>query len=236
MFEQPFVALVFIGLIIKSVGFLVRDELLLRVLVFTGTFFDIAFYLVQTPTIWGPVLTNSILVSVNLVLSLIILMERSPWFMSDKDHLVFEYFKTLNPGQFRRINRSAKWHEATEETVLLREGVRSDRLYFIQADQFCVVKHGTRYTATGPAFAGEIMLLQGGVASASVIVQPGTIYAEWSVYKLRAAMQRSQALENAMVARFGHDLADKVRNSVPIGQPEPEFIPPAQPKPTTTVH
>ncbi|MEM9972409.1 MAG: cyclic nucleotide-binding domain-containing protein, partial [Pseudomonadota bacterium] len=185
-------------------------------LVFTGIFFDIVFYALQSPPLLGSVLTNSILVSVNFVLILIIVIERSAWFMSDQDRIVFEHFKTLSPGQFRRINRAAQWRVAAEDTVLLREGERGDRLFFVNADSFDVIKHGDRYTASGPAFAGEIMLLQGGVASASVVVAEGAVYAEWSADKLRRAMHRSRALENALVARFGHDLADKVRNSVPL--------------------
>jgi hypothetical protein len=65
MFEQPFVLLIFIGLALKAGGFLVRDELWLRALVFTGTGFDIAFYALQSPAIWGSVLTNTVLVGVN---------------------------------------------------------------------------------------------------------------------------------------------------------------------------
>ncbi len=216
MFDQPYVWLIFVGLILRAAGFLVRDELMLRVLVFSSTFFDIAFYYLQSPSIWGSVVTNSVMVGINLVMILIIISERSTMFMSSKDRVVFEQFKTLSPGQFRRVNRWARWHVAEKDTLLLQEGQRADRLYFINADRFCVRKQGQRYQAQGPAFAGEIMLLQGGVASAAVYVPEGTVYAEWNTDQLRDAMRKSRPLENALIARFGHDLADKVRNSVPI--------------------
>jgi len=216
MFDQPYTLLIFLGLAFKAAGFLVRDELWLRGLVFTGTMFDIAFYYLQSPSIWGSVLTNAVLVVVNASLIAVIVIERSSLFMSKQDLMVFEQFKTLSPGQFRRINRWANWRTAAEDTIVLREGDRADQLYYIDADAFCVVKHGDRYQARGPAFAGEIMLLQGGVASASVVVPKGARYGEWSAQKLRTAMRKSRGLENALVARFGHDLADKVRNSVPV--------------------
>ena len=216
LFDQPYVLLIFLGLAFKAAGFLVRDELLLRVLVFTGTMFDIAFYFLQSPSIWGSVLTNTVLVVINFALISIIIVERSSLFMSKHDLHVFQQFKTLSPGQFRRINRMAGWKYAEEDQLILREGDRADRLYFIDAENFHVIKHGERYQARGPAFAGEIMLLQGGVASASVVVPKGARYAEWSAERLRRAMHKSRALENALVARFGHDLADKVRNSVPV--------------------
>lgn len=216
MFDQPYTLLVFIGLAFKAAGFLVRDELWLRGLVFTGTMFDIAFYCLQSPPSWGSVLTNSVLVVVNASLIAVIVIERSSLFMSKHDLMVFEQFKTLSPGQFRRVNRWAIWRTAAEDTVVLKEGDRADQLYFIDAETFCVAKHGESDQARGPAFAGEIMLLQGGVASASVVVPKGARYGQWSAHKLRAAMRKSRGLENALVARFGHDLADKVRNSVPV--------------------
>ena len=156
-------------------------------------------------------------------LILIITLERSNLFMSKKDRRVFEQFKTLSPGQFRWVNRSARWRIADEHIILLREGEHSDRLFFINAPEYIVEKQGKSYTAKGPAFVGEIMLLQGGVASATVRVPKGAIYAEWCASKLCSAMRKNRALGHALVARFGHDLADKVRYSVPLPQqPAPD--------------
>ncbi|MEM6311319.1 MAG: cyclic nucleotide-binding domain-containing protein [Pseudomonadota bacterium] len=216
MFEQPYVWLIFAGLILRAAGFIVRDELMLRVLVFTSTFFDIAFYMLQSPSIWGAVATNSVMVGINFVMIMIIITERSSMFMSAQDRLVFQHFRTLTPGQFRRVNRMAKWRVTEGEEILLREGERSDAVFFINSDAFSVVKQGQRYDARGPAFAGEIMFLQGGVASASVVVPKGAVVARWNAERLRHAMHKNRPLENALIARFGHDLADKVRHSVPV--------------------
>ncbi|MFL4472179.1 cyclic nucleotide-binding domain-containing protein [Tateyamaria armeniaca] len=219
MFDNPYIALIFLGLFFRSAGFMVRDELLLRVLMIIGTFCDIAFYILQSPSIWGSVMTNTVLVVINLSLILIITLERSNLFMSNKDRRVFEQFKTLSPGQFRWVNRCARWRIANEQSILLHEGAHSDRLFFINAPHYTVEKQGKVYTAKGPAFVGEIMLLQGGVASATVRVPKGAIYAEWCTSKLCEAMRKNRSLGNALVARFGHDLADKVRYSVPLPQP-----------------
>lgn len=218
MFEQPFIELIFIGLAFKLAGFLVRDELILRSLVLTGMACDVVFYYLQSPAIWASVIANTSLVIVNLALITIIIFERSTWFMSAKERMAFEHFKTLSPGQFRRIMRGAHWRVAMQDTILLREGERSDKLYFLETDHFYIRKKGTEYTASGPAFAGEIMFLQGGVASATVAVPQGATYVEWDASALHWAMKKSRPLDNALVARFGQDLADKVRNSVPLPQ------------------
>lgn len=216
MFEQPYTLLIFLGLAFKAGGFLVRDELLLRSMVLVGTAFDIAFYMLQAPAIWGSVLTNTVLVAINLALIAVIVLERSTLFMTAKEKVAFENFKTLSPGQFRRVNRLATWHIATEEKVLLREDERAGQLFFLETERFIVRKKGQEYEARGPAFVGEIMLLQGGAASATIIAPKGAVYAEWSRARIQQAMKKSRPLENALVARFGHDLADKVRQSVPM--------------------
>ncbi|MFK7871283.1 MAG: hypothetical protein AB8B58_18850 [Roseobacter sp.] len=165
-------------------------------------------------------MTNSVLVLINAALITVVTLERSLLFMSDSDQTIFALFKTLTPGQFRRINRWANWQTTQEETVLIHEGQRADKLFFINAPQFDITKKGQRYTAIGPAFAGEMMLLQGVEASATVTVPAGTRYAEWTGTQLRRAMSKSKPLENALIARFGHDLANKVRYSVPITSPQ----------------
>ena len=226
MFDNPYIALIFLGLFFRSAGFLVRDELMLRVLMIIGTFCDIAFYTLQSPSIWGSVMTNTVLVVINASLIIIIVFERSSMFMSKTDRRVFEQFMTLSPGQFRWVNRRARWRIADRPTILLREGEATDALFFINAPRYTVQKQGVSYTAKGPAFVGEIMLLQGGVASATVIAPKGAIYAEWGAHKLRCAMRKNRSLGNALMARFGHDLADKVRYSVPLPQQQPVAAPP----------
>ncbi|MEO9575514.1 MAG: cyclic nucleotide-binding domain-containing protein [Tateyamaria sp.] len=191
MFDNPYIALIFLGLFFRSAGFLVRDELMLRVLMIIGTFCDIVFYALQTPSIWGSVMTNTVLVVINASLIIIIVFERSILFMSKTDRRVFEQFMTLSPGQFRWVNRRARWRIADRRSVLLHEGEASDALFFINAPTYTVEKQGVSYTAKGPAFVGEIMLLQGGVASATVIAHKGAIYAEWDAHKLRCAMRKT---------------------------------------------
>lgn len=216
MFDQPFTLLIFAGLAFKSAGFLVRDELWLRTLVLIGMGFDLSFYFLQTPAIWGSVITNATLLLVNLSILVLVVVERSTWFMSERERIAFENFKTLSPGQFRRINRFARWTVAPYDMTLLKEGQSGESLFFLEVDSFQITKQGQDYTAQGPAFAGEIMLMHGGVASATVHVPQGAVFAEWDAEEMRRLMAKSQPLKNALVARFGIDLAGKVRNSVPL--------------------
>ena len=224
-------AILFLGLAFKAIGFLVRDELLLRVLVLIGISCDILFYALQPQPIWQSVVANSALVSINAGLILIIVFERTTFSMDARARKLYTHFPTLMPGQFRRLLRHATWRRTEERIKIAEEGGPLEKLFFLQVPQFEIEKKGRKFIAKGPSFAGELVFLGGGQSSASVWLAAGSNYVEFDSAGLRRAMTRSAPLSNAMVALFGADLARKVANSVPIDEAEM----PAPPQPELRV-
>mgnify|MGYP002628312552 CR=1 FL=1 len=216
MLEQPYISLIIIGYLFKAAGLLMRESLWLRIFLGIGIAFDFVFFIVQSPFVSLDVLANLALFAINLALIAVLIWERSTWGMTKTERVAFTTFKTLSPGQFRQINRKARWTMAPADTVLLREDEPAQKLFFLETKGFSITKQGETYEAKGPAFLGEIMMMQGGGASATVTVPKGAIYAEWHTADLHRMMKKSRALDNALAARFGHDMADKLRNSVPI--------------------
>lgn len=216
MLEQPYITLIILGYLFKTAGLLMREDLWLRIFLGIGIGFDFAFFIAQSPFVSLDVLANVGLFAINLALIGLILWERSSFGMTKTERVAFATFKTLSPGQFRQVNRKARWTVAPADTVLLREDEPAQKLFFLETQSFSITKQGETYEAKGPAFLGEIMMMQGGGASASVTVPKGAIYAEWRTEDLRRMMQKSRALDNALAARFGHDMAEKLRLSVPI--------------------
>lgn len=209
-------AILFTGLVFKAIGFLVRDELLLRLLVGIGLICDILFYALQPVPIWQSLVANAVLAVINVSLVAFIVFERTTLSMSPRDKALFKAFPTLKPGQFRRVLRHSEWKEAGQDTQLVAEGASVDRLYYVLSDRFEVTKQGQTYHAQGPAFVGELVFLNGGTASATVQIPKGSAYISIDSDKLKASMHRSDTLNNAMIALFGRDLAGKVANSVPV--------------------
>ena len=220
--------ILFFGLALKSLGYMVRDELVLRSLVVAGMVCDILFYALQPVPILQSVATNTFLVVINVGLIMLIVFERTTLRMSDSAKWLYQHFPTLRPGQFRRVMKHATWHRADGRSEIIAEGVALDRLFFLFAPRFEIEKRGQTYVAHGPAFAGELVFLNGGQSSASVFVPGGSDYVSFDTCGLQQAMQRSAPLNNAMVALFGKDLAAKVANSVPIRPAEP--TPPSAPQ------
>lgn len=216
MLEQPYITLIIIGYLFKTAALLMREALWLRMFLGIGIAFDFAFFIAQSPFVSLDVLANLGLFSINLALIGLLIWERSTWGMTKTERVAFATFKTLSPGQFRQVNRKARWTMAPADTVLLREDEPAQKLFFLETKSFAITKKGETYEAKGPAFLGEIMMMQGGGASATVTIPKGAIYAEWRSEDLHRMMKKSRALDNALAARFGHDMADKLRNSVPM--------------------
>ncbi|SFR07345.1 hypothetical protein [Poseidonocella sedimentorum] len=229
--DQGLAVVLFAGLLFKAAGFLVRDELVLRALVVIGMACDIAFYTLQPNPILHSILTNGFLTAINLLLIVLIVLERTTLSMSDREKALFAAFPTLRPGQFRRVVRHARWHRAEAQAQLIDEGAPVERLFYIQSPRFEIEKQGQRYSAEGPAFAGELVFLKGGLSSASVWVPAGSDYISFDSAALHRTMARSVPLSNAMIALFGEDLARKVANSVPLPCPPPQDPPPTSPSP-----
>lgn len=208
--------LVYLGLICFSLAFAVRDELLLRFMAIIGTFFYIAFNFTRDVPEWSAIYSNFVLVAINVVLIVTILMERTTFAMGERERALFAHFNRLTPGQFRKLMRDAKWIETPISTDIIKEGRVPDRLYFIDAPRYQIVRGGQSFLAEGPAFAGEVVFLKGGAASATVRVPKGTRVVSWSHKALRRRMEKSGNMSNALVARFSEDMAVKVQNSVPV--------------------
>lgn len=227
-------SLVAISLLFKALGYLVRDELVLRVLVTIGIICDVFFYALQPIPILPPVISSLILIAINLGILVVVILERTTLAMSDREKRLFSAFDTLSPGQFRKLRRLGQFHTATERIEILTEGEVPANLYYIEGKGFELRKGEFFAKVDSPAFAGEIAFLNGVAASATVTLPPGTDYMVWSVADLRKLSRRNRALGNALIARFSLDLAQKVTNSFPTGalaeiRSQPPLTPPSNP-------
>ncbi|MBV0912753.1 cyclic nucleotide-binding domain-containing protein [Anianabacter salinae] len=216
MIDDPLLWFLGLGFLLQATGFFMRDELALRVLVGLGLLCQAAVAWTLSEPSFDPGLTAPALVLVNLVMIAVVARERSTLGMSKRDQRLFETFRTLTPGQFRRINRLASWSYVDEARRVIEEGQPNTHLRYIDADRFGLEKAGEAHTARGPGFVGEISLLHGGVASASVTLRPGTLFAQWDSAALKNLMARDPALANALTARFSYDLAQRVATSIPM--------------------
>ncbi len=211
---EPFISpavLIHLGALLYIIGFLVRDELILRLLVLGGTVLYILYYLLfpETP-LWDAIATSVVLGLANLWVLFKIVHERTTFNMTDEERDLFQAFGTLNPGQFRKVLRHAVWHTANGDELLCLEGQKASRLYYLLSGQAEVEKGDKRFSIGANSFIGEIAFVLEGEFSASVRAKRGMRYVEWVSDDLRHAMKKSQPFNNALIALFNKDLAGKL--------------------------
>jgi len=209
---------IFVQLALLSyvLGLLTRNELLLRVLLLIGTFFYIIYYYFVSDTpLWDAIWASVVIGVANLWVLGAILLERTTFGMSAKMIALYQSFPTLNPGQFRKIVKSADWITASEDTQISTAGQNLDHLYLIASGDMILRKDGANSRIAPGYFIGEISYLIGGPASADVIAPKGTEYVRWDRATLTAQTEKSPQISNALNALFNRDIAAKLSVSTP---------------------
>ena len=206
---------VHLALLFYGLGFMVRDELLLRSLVLIGTGFYLLYYFFfpEIP-LWDAIFASTVLGIINITLIIVIVRERTLFAMSADETGLFAAFTTLTPGQFRKMMKIANWKTASSAVELTQEGRMPHSLFYVVSGNVTAEKEGNFFELDAEKFIGEIGFLLHTPATANVVVPPGTVYIEWRTSDLRRLCKKSQAFDNALAALFNFDLAKKVTNAV----------------------
>ncbi|MDJ0612211.1 MAG: cyclic nucleotide-binding domain-containing protein [Rhizobiaceae bacterium] len=203
--------LIHLGALLYIVGFLVRDELLLRLLVLGGTALYILYYfLFPDEPLWDAIITSLILAAANLWVLFKIMYERTTFALSDEELKLYQAFETLNPGQFRKVLRSAIWHSASGDELMCIENERAEHIYYLIEGEATVEKGEKNFSIGASSFVGEIAYVLNGNYTATVKAKPGLRYVEWRSDNLRKLSNKNPALHNALIALFNRDLAAKL--------------------------
>ena len=207
---------VHLALLFYVVGFLTRDELILRFQVLAGTIFYILYYYFIAPVpLWEAILGSVAIALANIYSSFIIIRERSTFGMSAEEVSLYQHFDTLRPGHFRRVMKHADWQHIETDEILLKEGRPVEKLYFIRSGSVQLQRGGKVSTLGAGHFLGELAFLQNTPASATVTAGQGAEIISWDQSRLKKIMDRSPTISNAIVALFNKDLAIKLSVSWP---------------------
>ena len=210
-------ALIWAAFVFNLFGFLARDELMLRLLMLGGSALSIAYYtsVVADQPLWDAIITRGALALANSMMIVIVVSERTTWFMSRESLDLYRSFNMLTPGQFRRILKKGVRGDAEQREIVLEEGRSANRLYFVIEGNARVEKGGIFADIGSRVFLGEIAYLRGAAATATVTLDAGSRYIAWRHGDLKRIKRRNRDLEVAMVAQFNEDLMNKVAGSPP---------------------
>ena len=209
--------LIHAGALLYIIAFVVRDEVILRLLVVTGTaLYILYYYFFPSVPLWDAIISSVIMVAANFYVLGQLVLERTTLRLSPDEKLLFGYFDTLSPGQFRDLFKLADWHEvpAGDTHSLTQEGEALDTLYFLFEGSADLEKLGQHFSLPKGNFIGEIAFLLGRSASATCRAGQGARYVAWDSKALKVLLEKRPALGNALGALLTGDLAEKLAASV----------------------
>lgn len=196
---------------LQLIGFLFRDQIVLRAFIIFGSIVYILYYLLAPSVpLWGAMFWSAVFVGVNVVMIARIAADRTHFAISEDERRLFVTLGTLTPGEFRRFMRAGKWQTADSETILTEESKSLSHLYYVFDGKAFGSKGANRFAIEPPVFIGEVAFLLSRPASATVVLEPGTRYIVWESSRLRHLMLRAPSLSIALGAALNKDMAAKV--------------------------
>lgn len=206
--------LVHIAAMTQVIGYLIRDQLWLRLMLLVGTLFYISYYfLYPAQPLWDAIYWGCALGLANAVSIGMILRDRTRFRMSVHEERLYRAFHRIGPGEFRRLMKIAEFHEAGSNDVLTREGVVPEKLFYVMHGTVHIQKGGKRFTYMAGTFIGELSMVTDEPAIATVWLEPGSAYVSWERRGITDLTQRRPGMKLALDQLISRDMAIKVQHS-----------------------
>tara|TARA_X000001036_G_C20547298_1_gene752839 strand:- start:211 stop:864 length:654 start_codon:yes stop_codon:yes gene_type:complete len=183
------------GLIAFS--FLVKDILWLRVVSILASLFSVFYnYFIPVEPMWLAINWNIVFVLVNIYHIAIIIYEKRPVHMDDKNNELYEtLFKELTPVEYLKISKAAIWKTFKSGEVITRQEHLVPDLVLIYNGTIDVSVGGKKVAVLKDGqFVGEMSFLTEKSATATCIVKHEAECLVWKQREFKELLKRNPSL------------------------------------------
>jgi len=183
------------GLIAFS--YLVKDIMYLRILSIVASLFGMFFnYTVPVEPMWLPIGWNGLFVLVNLYHISVLLYEKRPINMDDKNTELYEtLFKELTPVEYLKISKAAQWQHYEPGDVVIRQLHLVPDLILIYNGTIDVKVDNNKVAELRDGqFVGEMSFLTEKSATATCVVKHATECLVWKQKEFKDLLKRNPSL------------------------------------------
>ena len=183
------------GLIAFS--YLVKDIMYLRILSIVASLFGMFFnYTVPTEPLWLPIGWNAIFVMVNIYHISVLLYEKRPVQMDDKNTELYNtLFKELTPVEYLKISKAACWKTYQPDEVVIRQQHLVPDLILIYNGTIDVKVDNNKVAELRDGqFVGEMSFLTEKSATATCVVKHPTECLVWKQQEFKDLLKRNPSL------------------------------------------
>lgn len=203
--------IVHVAALLFLLGFLSRDQFILRGLVLLGDLlYVLYFYFAPDEPLWGGIFWSAMFAIANVAMIWLIFLDEVQFSLRADERKLFDLLGDLTPGQFRKLLKAGRQEVATSPLVITKENEPSNELYFIIDGKITISKGGHHTVSEGKTFIGEIAFLLARPATATVTLESGCHYCVWNSKALHAVLNGNPALRTALSAAMNRKLAEKV--------------------------
>jgi len=198
-------------------GFLLKNQLILRLLVLGSTFLYIAYYYIYpTQPLWAAIMGSMLIVLANIIGTLSILYDQLPIKIEPKYMPIYQSLQGIRPREFRRLMKAAEYQTTDGNFTLTHENEAPTHLYYLEQGIGIAKKNGRSFTIPEGRFVGEISFILGGNATATVDIPKGTTFLSWEKTILNKLLGKYPNLQRSFEARIARDMASKLASSESI--------------------
>lgn len=190
---------------------LMRDLRYLRILALLSGLAAIAHFTFQTRD-WASMTWEVLFVLANgSQLAILLYRSRSKQMLREETQLLEQVLQVQNPADQRRLLGLLHWRDVPVGEVLVKQGEASPPLIYISSGAAGIESDGKLIGVCGQGdFLGEMSLISGNAASASVVVTNPMRIARFEPGALRELSQAVPELGRAIDGALGRGLAAKV--------------------------
>lgn len=205
-----------------AIGYLIINQVALRLLVLLGTAFYIWYYWVAADVpLWDAIITSFILGAANLIGLANLFFHKSELYVPRDHRDIYQaQFSHMPPADFRVLMKHARRERLTEPRRVTVEGGRVEALYFVIEGEIHIEKLGERFSMPSGLFVGEIAYLTGRRSSATTWLPAGAEVLVWEFEKLKSRSVHRPRFKLALEAMISRDLAMKVAVAVAPHSPD----------------
>lgn len=200
-------------------GLLFKNQIILRVLILMGTALYIGYYYIAADEpLWGAIYTSVLIGIANIIGFINLLISQSSRFINPGQMDLYNMLGGMEPGNFRKLMKIGIRRTLEEDEQLTTQNAIPDRLFYVLAGEVVIDKDGNRFKAGPRVFVGEVSMILGTAASASVFLTKGAEIMEWDRDMLFKEMAKKDSFRVAIEAIIGKDMAHKVATSSVISK------------------